>query len=61
MNWIIRHHESVLLWLAALAMYFAGTTCYQEPALGIAVKAFAAVIAIVGVIVTKGGNEYDER
>lgn len=49
MEWIIQHHEAVLLWIAAISLYAAGTVQYHAPVLGAAFKLAAFVFVIAGV------------
>ena len=60
MDWIIRHHTAVLLWITALSAYAAGTTCYHSPALGVILKVAALALIIVGVIEARKEYDYGE-
>ena len=61
MDWMIRHHEAVLLWITAVAAHAAATTCYHAPACGVLLRALAFVLLIAGFVeAIRKEDEYDE-
>ena len=61
MDWIVRHHEALLLWMTAIAMEATSITCYHSPVLGVVLKVAALMFVITGVVVMKKEDEeYDE-
>lgn len=61
MNWLVRHHEAILLWICAVMLEACSTTFYHAPAAGVVMKAATIIFIIAGVIVMqKEGEEYDD-
>lgn len=63
MDWLVRYHEAVLLWIAAIMMLACSTTFYHAPVMGILVKASAIVFVVAGVVVlrvVRREKEYDD-
>lgn len=53
MDWLVRYHEAVLLWIVAIMMTACSTTFYHSPVMAILMRVSALIFVIAGVIVMR--------